>query len=367
MAGNFKGIKRQKFGVEIECTGLTRETAAKAIGKVLGNHFEYFGGSYDKYNIRDSKDRKWSVVYDSSIKCVDKNGNHASRDYAVEIVTPVLEYEDIPLMQEVVRAVRKAGGVTGGDYNCGIHIHIDGEPYNAQSLRNLVNIFASKENFLFDMLQVSHQRETYCQKVDRDFLEKLNKQKPKTIDEIQKLWYRGDMDEVHHHYSSTRYKACNLHSFFANGHWEMRACNSSLHAGVIRSYVTLALAISNAALTKKFCSPHISESDNLRYSARVWLINLGLNGEEFRNCRKHLISHLDGCISWRHPEDAIAQRERLKQKRIAACEQRVEPVSEVQEQCESLPDEAEQAAVDDFEEDYEQEEFEESMDFSMSM
>lgn len=49
----------------------------------------------------------------------------------------------------------------------------------------------------------------------------------------------------------------------------MRACNSSLHAGVIRSYVTLALAISNAALTKKFCSPHISESDNLRYSARV--------------------------------------------------------------------------------------------------
>ena len=147
----------------------------------------------------------------------------------------------------------------------------------------------------------------------------------------------------------------------------MRACNSSLHDGVIRSYVTLALAISNAALTKKFCSPHISESDNLRYSARVWLINLGLNGEEFRNCRKHLISHLDGCISWWHPEDAIAQRERLKQKRIAACEQRVESVGEVQEQCESLPDEAEQAAVYDFEEEYEQEEFEESMDFSMSM
>ncbi len=89
-----------------------------------------------------------------------------------------------------------------------------------------------------------------------------------------------------------------------------------------------------------------------------------MNGEEFRNCRKHLISHLDGCISWRHPEDAIAQRERLKQERIAAHEQ---PVSEVQEQCESLPDEAEQAAVDDFEEEYEQEEFEESMDFSMSM
>ena len=364
MSGNFEGIKTQRYGVEVECTGLTREAAAKAISKVLGSSVEHFGGSYDKYNVCDSKDRKWSIVYDSSIKCVDKSGNSASRNYAVELVTPVLEYEDMSMMQEVVRAVRKAGGITGAEYMAGIHIHIDGTPYTAQSLRNLVNIFASKENFLFDMLQVSPMRETYCQKVDRDFLEKLNKQKPKTIEQIQKLWYRGDMNEVHRHYSGTRYRACNLHSFFANGHWEMRACNSSLHAGVIRSYVTLALAISNAALTRKFCSPHISESDNLRYSARVWLISLGLNGEEFKNCRKHLISHLDGCISWRHPEDAAAQRERLKQERIAAREQHV---SEIQERDGNVPDEPEQAAADDFEEEYEEEEMEQSLGLSMSM
>ena len=196
MSGNFEGIKQQKFGVEVECTGLTREAAAKAISKVLGGTPEHLGGSYDKYNVRDSKDRKWSIVYDSSIKCVDKNGCSASRNYAVELVTPVLEYEDMPLLQEVVRAVRKAGGVTGAEYRAGIHVHIDGAPYDARTLRNLVNIFASKENFLFDMLQVSPMRETYCQKVDRDFLEKLNKQKPKTIEEIQKLWYKGDMNNV---------------------------------------------------------------------------------------------------------------------------------------------------------------------------
>lgn len=134
------------------------------------------------------------------------------------------------------------------------------------------------------------------------------------MDDIRNCWYNGNLNEVRQHYSDTRYRALNLHSLFADGHWEMRACNSSLHAGVLRSYIVLALAISNAALTRKYCSPKISESDNLRYSARVWLINLGLNGEEFKNCRKHLISHLGGCISWRHPEDAIAQRERLKHK-----------------------------------------------------
>ena len=91
----------------------------------------------------------------------------------------------------------------------------------------------------------------------------------------------------------------------------------------------------------------------MRYSARVWLINLGLNGTEFKNCRKHLISHLDGCISWRHPEDAIAQRERLKQERIAVREQHL---SEVSEQCENIPDEPEEAVTSDFEEEYENEE-----------
>lgn len=116
MSGNFEGIKQQKYGVEVECTGLTREAAAKAISKVLGGSLEHFGDSYNKYNVRDRKDRKWLIVYDSSIRCVDKSGCSASRNYAVELVTPVLEYEDMPLLQEVVRALRKSGGVTGAEY-----------------------------------------------------------------------------------------------------------------------------------------------------------------------------------------------------------------------------------------------------------
>ena len=120
----------------------------KAISKVLGGSPEHLGGSYDKCNVRDSKDRKWSIVYDSSIRCVDKSGCSGIEKLCCWACHPVLEYEDMPLLQEVVRAVRKAGGVTGAGIGQGIHVHIDGAPYTAQSLRNLVNIFASKENFL---------------------------------------------------------------------------------------------------------------------------------------------------------------------------------------------------------------------------
>ena len=186
-----------------------------------------------------------------------------------------------------------------------------------------------------------------------------------------KLWYRGNMNEQYRHYSNTRYHALNLHSFFQHGHYEIRCCNASLHAGEVRAQIVLALAISNAAMTKKYCSPSVSHSDNMRYSFRVWLLNLGLIGDEFKNCRKHLLKHLSGNIAWRHPEDAIAQRERLKQVRISAreqvrqnespCDERVEPVSEVREEVGETPDESITAAVSDCEG------FEETEEIGMTM
>ena len=146
-----------------------------------------------------------------------------------------------------------------------------------------------------------------------------------------------------------RYKALNLHSFFEDGHFEVRCANGSLHAGVLRAELCLILAISNAAMTKKYCSPAVSYSDNMRYSFRVWLLNLGMIGDEFKNCRMHLLKHLDGNIAWRHPEDALAQRERLRAERETARNVRVRPVSsETDEVGVTTPTEEESPAVSDF-------------------
>ena len=343
MSKNFEGIKTRKFGIEIEMTGLTRSQAAKAMAKVLDGSVEHEGGHYDKYVVTDSKNRKWAIVYDGSINCYNANGEPASKSYSVEMNSPVLEYEDIPLLQDVVRVLRKAGGVTGPRYCAGTHIHISADDYTPQQIRNLVNIFASKEDFLWDALQVSTARESYCHKMDKQFIENINRKKPKDMEEIKKLWYRGRMSEQFQHYSNSRYVICNLHSFFQHGHYEIRAYNGSLHAGEVRSQIVLALAISNAAVTKKYCSPHVSQSDNMRYSFRVWLLNLGLIGEELKNCRAHLLKHLEGDIAWRHPEDGIAARAKLKEKREfekqAARERRAEPVSDNSTQSENVPEE----------------------------
>ena len=219
MSENFDGIKKRNFGIEIEMTGLTRCQAAKAAAKALGGEVSHYGGGYDKYNVSDSKGRNWSFVSDSSIICTNRSGGEASRAYSVELNSPVLEYEDIPLLQEVIRALRRAGGITGSAYKCGTHIHISADDYTPRQIRNLVNIFSSKEDYLWDALQVSSAREWYCKKIDRGFVEKLN-----TIEEIKRLWYNGKMSEEHTHYSETRYRALNLHSYFQHGHYEIRCC-----------------------------------------------------------------------------------------------------------------------------------------------
>ncbi|MCR5020228.1 MAG: amidoligase family protein [Ruminococcus sp.] len=340
-------MKNRKFGIEIEMTGITRCEAAKAIKKVLGGDIDHVGGTYDKYTVGDDKGRKWQIVFDSSIYARKKNGDLASDYYKVELNSPVLEYEDFDLLQSAIRALRKAGAITGPDYDCGTHIHIDASDYTPQQIRNLVNLWSSKEDFLWDALQVSSARSNYCKKINRTFVYQLNQKKPKTLDKISDLWYAETSNSRYNHYNPTRYHALNLHSFFQHGHYEIRACNASLHAGEVKAQVLLALAISNAAVTKKYCSPAVSHSDNMRYSFRVFLLNLGFIGDEFKNYRAHLLKHLSGNIAWRHPEDSIAQRERLKAEREAARNERVSPVSINSDEVGEIHDEEQTAPVDD--------------------
>ena len=263
------------------------------------------------YKIKDSQNRTWKIMSDASIRCEKSDGTSASKTYSVELVSPICEYSDIETIQQLVRDLRTAGGTCNS--STGIHIHINAEPYDAQKLRNLTNIIASKENMIYKALQVDPGRQNYCKKVEQDFLERLNNMKPKDMSDLQRIWYNGG-DGSYQHYHNSRYHLLNLHSVFSKGTVEIRAFNSTLHAGVIRSYLVLCLAISNQALQQKSAQCKVTQSTNEKYTFRTWLLRLGLIGDEFKNCRTHLLSHLDGCIAWKNPEDAILQRERIKQK-----------------------------------------------------
>lgn len=295
----------QKFGLELEFTGITREEAALVIGEYWGSRPRKYNGNHDSYRIMDSSKRKWRVVYDGSI-VPECRYDYATEDYQAEMVTPICQYDDIPVIQELVRRLRRKGAVAG--QKCGIHIHVDAAPYDARTLRNITNIMASKEDLIYKALQVQVERKNqYCQPVNALFLEELNRKKPKTTEGVKTIWYRGG-DKSRSHYDKSRYHCLNLHSVFEKGTIEFRLFNSTMDDGEVKAYIHLCLAISHQALTQSSASRRVTVSTNEKYTFRTWLLRLGLNGEEFSETRKHLLKHLDGCIAWKDPEQAVQQK-----------------------------------------------------------
>ena len=69
---------------------------------------------------------------------------------------------------------------------------MDASRHDPKTLRNIVNIMASKEDLLYKALNVQIDRECYCQKADLRFLEDVNLKHPKSMAEFETLWYNGD-------------------------------------------------------------------------------------------------------------------------------------------------------------------------------
>lgn len=291
-------VKNQTFGIEIETTGLGRERAAKAIAAHFGTTARYIGHHLDDWRVPMPDGRHWTVERDGSVN-----------DPSAEVVSPVCGWEDIGMVQEVVRALRKAGA--NADASCGIHIHVGLGQHTPASLRRLVNLVNAKEDLLTQALGISPERRArWCKPVEPVFLAELNRRKPDTMEALAQLWYHtnnsGYTDWRRHaasHYDMSRYHLLNLHAAFSTerpAHTiEFRAFNGTLHAGEIKSYIQLCLAISHQALTTKSASPTRPETDNPKYTFRCWLLRLGFIGDEFETARLHLTKRLPGNAAWR--------------------------------------------------------------------
>ena len=287
-------MKSQTFGIEIEMNGILRTKAAAVIAAYFGTTASRPSmGCYHTQTIPTPDGREWKVMRDSSIPGPD--------DEKTEVVSPICRWEDIETVQALVRELRKAGAKTN-PAKCGIHVHIGLGNHTAKTLRNLVNIVNAKEDLLTQALDIDpERREEWCKPVDQHFLERLNRAKPTQMDALAKLWYNTDnwVYRAHEHYDHSRYHLLNLHAVWQKGTIEFRAFNGTLHAGEIKAYIQLCMAISHKALTSKSASPIRPVTDNPKYAFRCWLLQLGFIGDEFKTAREHLIKHLPGNSAWR--------------------------------------------------------------------
>lgn len=313
---NVQKMKSQAFGVEVEMNNISREDAAKVASKLFGtNRYAYTGQGYSTWSAWDAQGREWKFCYDSSIQ--------GPCDKCCELVTPILHYEDMELLQELIRQLRHAGAKSNAARRCGVHIHIDATGHTARSLCNLVNIMASHENLIAQALKLDRVRMSrYCRMVDPNFLKNLNKEKPDTKDKLSDIWYTSQNAtyDRYAHYNASRYHMLNLHATFTKGTVEFRLFQfdnpgvtadgkhyyGGLHAGQLKSYIQFCLALSERAKEVKSASSKEPQHENLKYAMRTWLLRLGFIGDEFKTARNIFTRNLDGNAAWRQNQDGVA-------------------------------------------------------------
>lgn len=282
-------FKKRKFGVEIEFTGTTRYKAAKVIAEELNGNVERHSKRRVNYKIKDSRGRIWKIICDTSIESVNSNGGSASESYKCELVTPICSYDDIETIQRIIRKLRGIGMVVNG--TCGIHIHVDFDKSNARGIRNLLNLMGYCEKALYSQLKVSVWREMkWCRYTNEKFIENVNEINHISSRKIMNQWYDNTLERVYFHYDSSRYTGLNLHSLWQDKGVEFRLFNSTTHAGKVKAYIQFCLALSDFAcknmelvLTNSYHKASFSEFAEL---CKV----IGLNGNEFKTARIHLLN-----------------------------------------------------------------------------
>ena len=299
-------LKNQKFGVEIEMTGITRKKAAEIVGEILGSRpSNGTAGCYNTREIKDQASRIWKVMRDSSINPMRNDGTEESLDqYSVEFVTPPLNYNDIELLQTIARKLRENGAKTNS--SCGIHIHVDGANHTPDSLKRLINFMVARQDLIYEALEIKSRGNRWCKKLNGNLLKEMKSHRNLSKDDAERIWYGpandGYRDGIDHtHYNPTRYHGVNLHSFFSKGTVEFRLFNSTLHAGKIKAYIQFCLALSAWAITDTgkvvFRSmAGYSPEQKVTIMRNILTHRLGLFGDEFKTCRLHLMTPLKKAV-----------------------------------------------------------------------
>lgn len=273
------------FGVEIEVTGMAPDTAAAVVRNAIPGGLPQPGRATE---CLDAAGRTWKAVWDSSISPA-----------GAEVVTPPLRLEDMPVLQEVIRALRTAGARV--NESCGIHVHVGSGGLDAPALRRLACAVYRYEWVIDQMVRpLPARRERYARPMEECFARRMaNAGGRVTEDQINMAWY-GHRRAVPcpGRYDWTRYSGMNLNSHFLRGTVEFRWFNGTLHAGLIRAYVVLCLSlVAAAAAARKASGLRFTYNEaNPKYATHLLLRRLGI---EDKAVRTHLEGHVTGIAAWK--------------------------------------------------------------------
>ena len=289
-------IQSLRYGVEIEVCSQTRETVAHAVQSVVGGTVRHIGGTpYDAWGVTAPDGREWRVVADSSLSAYPQ-------EQRAEVVTPILTWEDLPTVQEIVRALRRAHCIVNGQ--AGLHVHVGSEFFTGKTLAILAKQVYANEELIFHAFAVSEERKArYTKPLDPAFITRLVRRKPATRDAFFQCWY-GTRQYTPTRYHQSRYAVVNFNSTALRDTIEFRSYTpEGLHAGKIKAAIVFSLALCARALNSHAASAKKKAYDpaSAKYDFRVALIlALKLSGPEHKHTRRHLLARMPGDAAFKY-------------------------------------------------------------------
>ena len=83
----------------------------------------------------------------------------------------------------------------------------------------------------------------------------------------------------------------------------------------LRAFGHLAVMMNNQALHQKRIQAKAVDAVNEKYAMRIWLVRIGMDGEEFKQTRKILMENLTGHSAFRTPAEAEKAKAKAQKKR----------------------------------------------------
>lgn len=163
-----------------------------------------------------------------------------------------------------------------------IEIAVPMEGYTGRSLRNLVNMINSKQELIKKSLGIEENI------IEAEFCKDINASNLGTIDEFKFI----AESHVNNNNSS-------LYFDFDNGKIVFRFLEGEASPENVSSYIQLVSLLNQSAKGMKYVSPKSKPTDNDKFSFRVFLIRLGMIGDEYKTARKILLENLEGNSAFR--------------------------------------------------------------------
>lgn len=164
------------------------------------------------------------------------------------------------------------------------------------SLRNLVNMLASKERLLVSAFALTRPL------LEKSLAEELGQKNFADMKAFQAFW------------TKSKSRCCpGLELDFDKQTLTVKLLNDSPTPDEMAAFRDLAVCMNENAKKIKHSSFKPAQEENPKYAMRTWLLRLGMNGDAFKLARKVLLARLTGSAAFRTPAEA----EKHKARRLA--------------------------------------------------